>query len=855
MRIRLSVHRQDLPAADVLWALSEEQTRSMTIAQLLEDVNKIIPLEADQRGLEDYVVEIDSIRPLHKDEHRSRQLSGRTQITSDGRHLHDGIAFSRPYLLAPRRPNLHIPANTRNEDITGLLTEGLFGRDAAQERASPSERHLLLEDASHIPATSSSSILDRTPGENNARCLRSSSGEAVASKLRNKKVNIDTKAPIVETALAEEYLEDNDSDEDFIAISSSTSDSKYDSETSGSGVVPTNGAANLHGSTESVDSESSDDSSDTESSDSESDESENEKTPSAEKFPAKVSAPFEGKMRTQYRNSRRKMKTRLNSLTRGSALPCGSNFEDLYKYLQSADPEFLQDLDRRKERRVKQALERENQYRPPSQPLATSIASSQATVEAGKADKAANIIKGSQENSSNKLSKKRKAAEVTEGLSDGSDRPNKLQISEETKSSVNPAPLFLPSQVRKNTRPRLDKAAVQRHIFGSLGSRAPNKENVSRAFSNHLSDRFTYTNTNRTAKVPKPSPLRETVQASTITPAEASARASKSASIVEIAKARRSTSPTELDKALKPTQPVGTPKEANSTPLVESVEAPESVPTAKSVESVPDIDSWKLKIHLSAVECCDENLTLRTPPFPFRQYWDAQVPRGSGGKKRVNKGKKRKRASYEAGEEDWEYQDGTYTASGDLGPFNDGEKGAEGSQANGHLIESGFLDYDDGNDLDFEQREQSACISNPKTDKNNGDASAARRQSPDLPPIPADISSYPMLSYEAIQAGMIIYFKRLELSGFMPTYAQRTACVVKRTDKEKVGNGNGNSKGEVEMVLAKRDRKKDDDADEEGEMGKHGLAALEGFEVEGAEAPDGKIVVAWESLIEVKLIE
>lgn len=35
-------------------------------------------------------------------------------------------------------------------------------------------------------------------------------------------------------------------------------------------------------------------------------------------------------------------------------------------------------------------------------------------------------------------------------------------------------------------------------------------------------------------------------------------------------------------------------------------------------------DSWREKIDLRAVECCDHRVQLSTPPFPFRQCWDLQ---------------------------------------------------------------------------------------------------------------------------------------------------------------------------------------------------------------------------------------
>ena len=52
-----------------------------------------------------------------------------------------------------------------------------------------------------------------------------------------------------------------------------------------------------------------------------------------------------------------------------------------------------------------------------------------------------------------------------------------------------------------------------------------------------------------------------------------------------------------------------------------------------------DNDSWRERIDLRAVECCDHRVELSTPPFPFYQYWDAQYD---------TRKKRRDRRSYRA---------------------------------------------------------------------------------------------------------------------------------------------------------------------------------------------------------------
>lgn len=132
MRLRIRVQRNELPAVNALWPLTDVQQKH-TIAQLLEAINQTFPLETDKWGLEDYVVTVASyeclhyheigavckdedevvIRPLTYAEVRARTLMGRSQISGDGRKLEDGIAFGRPLLRAPVRPEVRIPARKR----------------------------------------------------------------------------------------------------------------------------------------------------------------------------------------------------------------------------------------------------------------------------------------------------------------------------------------------------------------------------------------------------------------------------------------------------------------------------------------------------------------------------------------------------------------------------------------------------------------------------------------------------------------------------------------------------------------------------------------------------------------------
>lgn len=138
-----------------------------TIAQLLEDVNEVIPLETEpqlfddessgQWGLEDYVVEVGGseclhfmevegllrdgdevlIRALQIDDLRARRISGRHQISNDGKHLIDGIPFGKPFLKRPTssRPAITIPPRKKRRTTLTMWGAGSNDEEEGTEWA------------------------------------------------------------------------------------------------------------------------------------------------------------------------------------------------------------------------------------------------------------------------------------------------------------------------------------------------------------------------------------------------------------------------------------------------------------------------------------------------------------------------------------------------------------------------------------------------------------------------------------------------------------------------------------------------------------------------------------------------
>ncbi|ESZ94447.1 hypothetical protein SBOR_5165 [Sclerotinia borealis F-4128] len=138
MRLRLTVRRHNLPDCPIIWDVNTS-TSTPTVSELLDQINDVVPIESTEWGMDDYAVEVKGkeginyeclhfqpvgkvmkeedeviIRPLLTHDLRVRRISGRHQISSDGRHLVDGVAFGRPMLKRPvNRPAINIPPRKR----------------------------------------------------------------------------------------------------------------------------------------------------------------------------------------------------------------------------------------------------------------------------------------------------------------------------------------------------------------------------------------------------------------------------------------------------------------------------------------------------------------------------------------------------------------------------------------------------------------------------------------------------------------------------------------------------------------------------------------------------------------------
>lgn len=77
------------------------------------------------------------MRPLQTTDIRFRKISGRHQISADGKHLFDGVAFGRPFLQLASRPPIRIPPRKKRR-----MT---YDEDDDNDVSSPDNRQLALK--------------------------------------------------------------------------------------------------------------------------------------------------------------------------------------------------------------------------------------------------------------------------------------------------------------------------------------------------------------------------------------------------------------------------------------------------------------------------------------------------------------------------------------------------------------------------------------------------------------------------------------------------------------------------------------------------------------------------------------
>ncbi|CAD0100894.1 unnamed protein product [Aureobasidium mustum] len=762
MRIRLQVLRHQLPPTKVLWKVDA----ASTTAELLTQISDFFPLEAEGWGLEDYAVHLGGYELLHfqqlgdilKDDDEVVNLSGRHQISRDGRHLVDGIAFGRPLLRAPVHAPIHIPPRKRARLDPSLQDSDLDTEEDSNEA---------LQLADFGP-----------PLQNTEPRPRSKAHKHVTFSPEFLQADYDDNGDRI---FDDCDMEDDDEDDDFEPPSDDDLDIGQDRNMKLLEDVDQASASTSEGS--SSDSDSDDDSSDSDGdssgsdSDAPSEEPINKGSSSIEallKFkntaapppkqapPTKQAAPSDGKQRTRARNRRRRDAKKLAWLKSKGHLPANAARQDLKKWREENE-----------ERRVSASPSDPDDESSSSESSSSSSDSdSESESESEQTETAAppavkkpvpmiprqlkvkpKAKKPLTEPTSEEFNQKREAL-LAALQSGGIDVNNDLSTPSEDAVMSDAGPSTMSANENNTTpqpevrRARLDLASSNRLLFNSLGVRAPKND----ADRQRLQAKLAAQNTRK--------PI------------------------------------------TKPT----------------AAAAPDEQPTPVEEEEGPtDMDAWKSKISLSAVECApgSEEYYYSTPPFPFYQRWDPS-----------QRTKKRKRGSQafdssklQRTEEELENSYSEY--------YNDG--------ADGDALNYGD-DEDDTVGAASRSRSGSRYCTTP------GGIIRCRR----LTTLPSDLSTLPPMTEETILPGAIIAFTQFEVSAatnWAPAMSPvRTASIQHVSDNKSLG-----------LQLAKRDipgRKYDN----------QGRRLFDKFEMitgdeEDDDTEDGFLEVELSELIEPRLLQ
>ncbi|KAF2808203.1 uncharacterized protein BDZ99DRAFT_464100, partial [Mytilinidion resinicola] len=805
MRLRLSVQRNTLPPTDVLWTVSDDQVsqKAFTIARLLDDVNRIVPLESDTWGLEDYVVTVGgyeclhfaqvghvlkdedrvSVRSLQTPEVRARTLAGRCQISEGGQHLVDGIPFGRPHLRDPNRPPVRIPPRKRRR-ITEEVEVAVYGELVDNEEAQPNgmiPQHWKL--ALNAPEDNE----DDEDGNYTSGLAAGKPKSTVPAK-RQKSVRFDS-LPISQELVTLPF-EDEDDSEDY------NPDQDMDtSETSEEDSDNSDSSASESDSDDSS-SASSSSSSDSESSSSDDEESNNSlpdelpsKLPPNKLFKDDITStadesvkaqqntpPGTGKAQTRERNKRRRESKKTYLLKHYGLLAQDATRDDFKKLRETMTEEELN------EKALSAKLANPTLA---AMPVHTSIydkdkkLQAQSNINSTKPNdrdkktielRARNLLNaienGGIDVTPEHPAKRRNSKKGTLPKPTGDDSGDLHAISshdkaftsigdsasKETSSGQQTATENETPEQPAAKRARLDLAGSRRLLFGSLGVRTPKSKEDEEKLRIRLA-----------AKAKSPGKAKTTVEP-------------------------------EKDEELS---------------------------------DLEDSDAWKEKINLTAFECWYEDVELSTPPFPFVQRWDPQQKLKND--RKASKGKKRKRANaqyYDVGEKMY----GEFRQEGDQG------EGSSNVQ----------LNYDDEEDQNIAGEGDDEAIALETQLQQDMEGAASRD---DLPTPPADLSTLADLTYEDVKKGTIIVFKELVVSletGWKPTILpHRTAIVVDIEPDQR----------RIFLALAQRDQSKrtiNYDA--------NGNRIYEQFEMahsdsEGDSEEDGWLSLTFEELLEAKLLQ
>ncbi|KAK3713344.1 hypothetical protein LTR37_008536 [Vermiconidia calcicola] len=804
MRLRLRIERNGLPATQTLWPVKEAKN---TLAQLLQQINDVFPLESDTWGLEDYSVSIGDYECLHYHEIaavckeddellikalqyvevRARTLTGRDQITSDGRHLMDGVPFGKPCLRAPVRPEVRIPPRKRrklDEDDTAplMLMEHGEGLDDGEEDEDEDEDFEMEEsehdDTSDDSSSEAESDHDETSDSDTSDSSSSESSSDETSDDGSEWEGLPTSSTKKPSA---EVVPRQVNGVMGKASNSSPAGAKRKRASDDEGHAPKQG----HEPIEAV-----------------------KTTP----------LPFQGKPVTKDRNARRRDAKKLKMLKQQHLLPQDATLNDLRALDRAKDgagttggletnaggamqKSLVGEVDgsvlitggKPVPSTARQTERLEDSH---IQPIVVSDVAQQATTKAHvevtrpeRIDKERQKLLAAIDSGGIDITKKVKSKKPSEIAHDAAVEETGMEPPEELSSKQRPAmglssignrlapkavtdvlggtktneecssdvpPVDPPSATRRS---QLDLAGSKRLLFGSLGVRVPKTQADRDRIQKKLAER------------PK-----------------------------------RNASSGEHD------QPGLIPSGLAVPPDVPTV----ATETAVEPGDEQDPEAWREKINLTAVECCEEGVTLSTPPFPFYQRWDPQ--------QRKKKSGSRVSGTYMAG-----------TKRKRKGTSTQNEETYDKYNTDGY---GDYLDYDDADydaaEADDEYWEEGALL--------DGDEEA----DDGFPILPADVTVLPTLSKSEAQKDDFILFNELacdESTEWQPKMVTRVAKLVEAPSA-------GSEDKTWTLQLSMRDRKPKV-FDEEGNRV---YSKFEMPDEESEEEDDGIKAVVWSELGDVRLL-
>jgi len=626
MRLRLSIHRNELPAVNTLWPISNPELKH-TISQLLEQVNATFPLESGAWGLEHYVVTVGGfeclhyhyvgevcrdedelvIRPLQYAEVRTRTVLGRDQIVSDGRHLYDGLPFGRPKLKGVVRPEVRIPPMKKVKlDLKGTAA----GIPPVDGKALMRVEELDVEDSEEEDDMDYE--LEGGKSELSSEALSSEVDETSSDDEEEE----------------EEEEDDNDEDDDSqsdnssISNSSSSRDDGIDessSDTSWNGCYSENPMPQSMKSAHVTEPNARMDAATTNLSGvsngalkrkASMGDGEGSADQQPNKHPKMLVPPGKGRPVTKQRNSRRRESKRLAHLKRSGVLPSNANLETLREWKKSI--ECQSNL-------LDESLNVED------------ADSGLIPKQMGRPERLTSLVE--QETSTETFGRSPPETEPESDLIEvGRDIAKNEQKTAEREQSHAACDLKAKSRAS-----RLEKQ--RQHLLEQINSGGidvtANKHGM-RDDSDLTSESEVEAPDELSSKPPKfPN------NAGLLGPSDGKTVVDMFPSVTPRSKLDSAGSNRMIFNSLglrvpkTPAEKIALQKKLSDQPLQRQVSAAKK---SLSQENIPlsndssepindDHTSWRDKLYLTAVECCDENTMLSQPPFPFHQRWDPQQRR------------------------------------------------------------------------------------------------------------------------------------------------------------------------------------------------------------------------------------